>query len=114
MTAKAALALALLEGRVLNIKNGFQLFGISNTPREISRCIEDEKRFGFGVMVSRTEMTGVSRYGRPQRWINYHLNKTAYNKPGIERMKAYVKEQLESNPRTTKQLKITRQANLFV
>ena len=32
MTSKAALCKALLDGRVVNIKNGFELFGITNIP----------------------------------------------------------------------------------
>ncbi len=101
MTAKAALCKALLEGRVLNIKNGFTLLGITNIPREIGRCIEDENRFGFGVKVSRTERKGVSQWGQPCEWIDYRLNRTEYNKPGIEKMLAYVKKEMEtSNPKT--------------
>lgn len=89
MTAKAALAKALLDGRVLNIKNCFALIGLTNCPREISRMIED----GFGVEVSRTRMEGKSRYGQPVTWTDYRLNHTEYNKDGIEKMKKYVKEQ---------------------
>ena len=116
MTSKAALCLALLQGKVLSIKNGFELFGITNLPREIGRSIERKEDGGFGVSVSRVERMGVSRYGQTVRWMEYRLNRTDYNKEGIELMKAYVKEQMESNPppKTTKEVKESRQANLFV
>lgn len=89
MNTKAALCQALLDGRVINIKNCFETIGYSNAPREISRMIEQ----GFNVEVSKTPMKGQSRYGQPITWFNYHLNKTEYNKEGIEKMKNYVIEQ---------------------
>jgi len=89
MTAKAALAKALLDGRVLNIKNCFDLIGLTNCPREISRMIEK----GFGVVVSRTHMEGKSRYGQSVTWTNYRLNVTEHNKEGIAKMREYVAEQ---------------------
>ncbi len=46
MTAKAALALALLEGRVLNVSNCFKEIGLSNIAREIPRMIEEP----FGLL----------------------------------------------------------------
>jgi len=114
MTAKAALCLALLQGKVLSIKNGFDLFGITNLPREIGRSIEREKDGGFGVEVSRVEKTGVSRYGQTVRWYEYRLNKTDYNKEGIEKMKAYVKEQMSTvPPKTEKEKKEFKQTELF-
>ena len=89
MTAKAALAKALLDGRVLNVRNCFDLIGLTNCPREISRMIEQP----FGVVVSRTNMDGKSRYGQAVTWVNYRLNYTPMNKEGIEKMKEYVAEQ---------------------
>ena len=91
MTAKAALCKHLLEGHVLNIKNCFTLIGLTNCPREISRMIEQP----FGVIVSRTNMTGESRYGQSVTWTDYRLNRTEMNKPGIEKMKEYVAKQME-------------------
>ncbi len=89
MTAKAALCKALLDGRVLNIKNCFELIGLTNCPREISRMVEQP----FGVIVSRTQMEGHSRYGQAVTWYNYRLNNTDHNKEGIEKMRAYINEQ---------------------
>lgn len=86
MNAKAALCLALLEGRVLNIKNVFKTIGLTNCPREISRMIEKP----FGVQVSRTTKTGKSRYGSEVTWTDYRLNHTSYNADGIKKMKEYV------------------------
>ncbi len=101
MTSKAALCKALLDGMVVNIKNGFQLFGITNIPREIGRSIERDGTVtknpndnGFGVEVSRTEKTGKSRYGQKCEWTDYRLNRTEYNAPGIQKMKDYVAEQM--------------------
>ena len=80
MTAKAALCKALLDGRILNVKNCFTLIGLTNCAREISRMVEQP----FNVIVSRTTMVGKSRYGQACTWVNYRLNFTDYNKAGIE------------------------------
>lgn len=98
MTAKAALCMALLRGQVVNIKNGFELFGITNVPREIGRSVERE----FGVTVSRTNMDGQSRYGQAVTWVNYRLNRTDYNAEGIQKMTEYVQSQM-SNPKTQRE-----------
>lgn len=90
MTSKAALAKALLDGKVVNIMNGFKLFGITNVPREIGRSIER----AFGVEVSRTDNDGETRYGQPCNWVDYRLNRTEYNKEGIKKMKEYVVEEM--------------------
>ena len=100
MTATAALCTALLKGQVVNIKNGFELFGITNVPREIGRSVERR----FGVVVSRTQMQGKSRHGQECIWVNYRLNRTEYNQEGIEKMISYVQSQL-SNPKTSSQQK---------
>lgn len=89
MTAKAALCKALLDGKVLNVKNCFALIGLTNCSREISRMVEDD----FDVKVSRTHRVGVSRYGQAVTWTDYRLNKTEYNRPGIEKMIEYVNKQ---------------------
>lgn len=97
MTSKAALCKALLDGKVLNIKNGFELLGITNVPREIGRSVER----AFGVIVSRTQREGHSRYGQAVTWVDYRLNRTQYNKEGIEKMREYVREQVATaNPKT--------------
>jgi Zn-dependent M16 (insulinase) family peptidase len=89
MNAKAALCAALLRGEVVSIRTGFFDLGITNVPREVSREVEKP----FGVTVSRTKKNGQSRWGVDCTWHEYHLNKTEYNKPGIELMRAYVREQ---------------------
>lgn len=85
-TAKAALAKALLDGRVLNVKNVFTTIGLTNCAREISRMIEQP----FGVIVSRTRQEGTSRYGMAVTWTDYRLNRSEHNLPGIQKMKEYV------------------------
>ena len=101
MTSKAALIQALLEGKIVNIKNGFTLFGITNVPREIGRCVERP----FGVIVSRLPRTGKSRYGQPVTWVDYRLNPLIENnKDGIKKMMEYVAKQ-SGTPKTEKEQK---------
>lgn len=105
MTSKAALCMALLEGRVLNIKNVFKLIGLTNAPREISRMIEKP----FGVTVSRTPREGKSRYGQKVTWYDYRLNRTEHNMNGIIKMERYVEEHkpkpvTQQTPKPKKQL----------
>lgn len=90
MTSKAALAKALLDGKVVNIMNGFKLFGITNVPREIGRSIER----AFDVEVSRTPRDGETRYGQSCNWVDYRLNRTEYNQEGIKKMKEYVAQEM--------------------
>ncbi len=86
MTAKAALCKAFLHGEILNVKNGMDIVGYSNIPREASRGIEKP----FGVKLTRTHRTGKSRYGESVYWFDYSLKKTPENKKGIEKMKEYI------------------------
>lgn len=110
MTAKAALIQALLDGRVLNIKNCFETIGLTNCPREISRMVEKP----FGVVVSRVNREGKSRYGQPVTWVDYRLNPTDYNQSGIAKMRKYVQDQKASTVITTdNQKKHLKQQNLF-
>lgn len=99
MNAKAAICKALLRGDVLSIKSAFYLFGTTNLPREISRQIEKP----FGVTISRTQKEGKTKYGVPCTWYEYRLNKTDYNKEGIEKMRKYVQEHESGNPPKTEQ-----------
>lgn len=97
MNAKAALCLALLEGRVLNVSNCFKDVGLSNIAREIPRMIEKD----FNVIVSRTPKAGKNRYGSPVSYTNYRLNRSEHNLSGILRMQKYVKDQMGSGPAKT-------------
>lgn len=87
-TAKAALCRALLAGEVLNVKNCFEMIGYSNVAREIPRMVEKP----FGVEVSRTPMTGKTRYGTVCNYTNYRLNFTSHNAAGIKKMVQYIAE----------------------
>lgn len=91
-TAKAALCKALLDGRVLNVKNVFTTIGLTNCAREIPRMIEKP----FGVVVSRTKREGKSKYGQPVTWVDYFLNTTEYNQEGIQKMREYVAKHKET------------------
>jgi hypothetical protein len=105
MTAKA-----LLDGRVLNVKNSFETIGLTNCAREISRMIEKP----FGVKVSRTPREGTSKYGQPVVWVDYRLNATNYNQEGIEKMWQYVRRELATiSPKTDKEVKSLKQSLLF-
>lgn len=106
MTSKAALCLVLLKGTVVNIRNIHQLTGYTNASREIGRSIERLDDDGFGVVVSRTKMDGVNRYGVYCTWTDYRLNRTEYNAEGIKRMEEYVRKEMEIS-------KSTKQVTLF-
>ena len=95
----------------MSIKTGFKDFGITNVPREIGRSIERLEDGGFGVIVSRTERTGTSRYDQPVQWTEYRLNHTEYNKEGIERMRKYVADQMGNAGEVPAQPK--KQTNIF-
>lgn len=89
MTAKSALAAALLDGHVLTVMNCFKLIGYTNIAREIPRMIEKP----FDIEVSRNPKTANSRYGETVNYVEYRLNKSEHNLPGIEKMKAYIESQ---------------------
>ena len=91
MTAKAALAMALLDGKVLTVANCFRLIGLTNIGREIPRMIEKP----FGIIISRTPKTGKSRYGQGVSYTEYKLNHTPYNEPGLEKLKSYINKVLK-------------------
>ncbi len=92
MSAKAALAKALLDGYVITCRNCLDLCALHNPSREISRQIEDPVK-GFGVRVSRTRQEGKSRFGQSIYWFTYRLNTDdPENAEGVEKMRAYVKE----------------------
>ena len=92
MNQTSAIAYALLKGEVVSIKTAFTQFGCSNAPREIGRSIERK----FNVEVSRTPKKFKSRYGKSGTYMEYRLNKTEYNKPGIEKMKEYSQKNIVS------------------
>lgn len=94
MTAKAALIKALLDGHVLTVKNCFTLIGLSNIAREIPRLVEQP----FGVIISRTPKTGLSRYGQAVSYTEYRLNFTSYNEAGVAKMREYVAAHFPQQP----------------
>ena len=102
MTQTAAIAKALLDGKVLSIMNGFRLFSCTNIPREISRSIEKK----FCVDISRDKVEFVSKYGHPGVYYRYRLNRTEHNMNGIIKMERYVAEH-SSKPEGTKNHNLT-------
>lgn len=89
MTAKAALCMAFLEGRILNVSNCFKEIGLSNIGREVPRMVEEP----FGITISRVARKGRCRYGQAVSYTDYRLNRDApYNQAGIVLMREYVKE----------------------
>lgn len=112
MTQKAAIAAALLRGEVITIMDGFKNFGCTNIPREVSRSIEKD----FEVTVSRVRKDYTSRWGQSACHYEYRLNRTENNLPGIEKMKAYVKQELSTRalPKTEQEAKIYKQVGLWI
>lgn len=107
MNARAALCKALLDGRTISIKTGFEMLGITNVPREIGRSVERK----FDVVIKKIHRTGKSRYGTECVWMDYRLEHTSANLPGIQLMREYVAKQKENTLiKTTKQF---RQLNLL-
>lgn len=88
MTQIAAICKALLDGEILSIMTGFKMFSCTNLPRELSRSVEQK----FGVIISKERIEFVSKYGQLGFYFRYRLNRTDYNKEGIEKMKIYVDE----------------------
>lgn len=88
MNQITALAKYLLSGNVVTIMNAFQLFGITNAPRECGRAIERK----FDVRLDRTTVPFESRYGQKGTYVEYRLMFTDFNKPGIEKMRQYISE----------------------
>lgn len=89
MTSKCALVKALLEGRVLNVKNCFREIGLTNIAREIPRLVEKP----FCVEVSRTPREGKNRYNQPVSWTDYRLNSSDHNLEGIRKMKEFIEQE---------------------
>ena len=112
MTAQCALAMALLEGRVLNVMNCFKDVGYTNIAREIPRRIEEP----FGLEVSRTPRVGKNRYGHPTNYVDYFLRKSAHNLDGIKRLKEFIRENLPKagEAKTTSEFKSLKQQELFL
>lgn len=107
MNAKSALIKEFLDGKVLTIMTCFKTVGLTNLGREVPRMIEHP----FGVTISRTRMEGKSRYGSNITWYQYRLNRTEYNKEGIQKMKEYIAENMEQY--RPKQKEKTIQQNIF-
>lgn len=98
MTAKAAMIKALLLGKTINIKTGFEMFGITNVPREISLLIRKE-----GILISKTKKEGESRWKVPVMWFEYKLNPLLEcNKEPVKKLAKYVLEK-EGPPKTNEQ-----------
>lgn len=93
MNATAHIAEAFLKGRVLSIKKGFRLFGVTNMPREVGRLIERR----FKIKVNRTWKAGFTRYNIPCSWIDYRLVPTKRNLPARKRMRKYINEQKQQD-----------------
>lgn len=110
MTSKAALVMALLEGRVLNVKNCFKEIGLTNIAREIPRLVEKP----FDVEVSRTKKEGTNRYNQTVTWTDYRLNKSEHNKDGIQKMKEFLQNEINHFPKTDKEAAVLVQQTLFL
>lgn len=91
MTAKCALIKALLDGRILNVKNCFNTIGLTNCSREVSRMVVHP----FNVKIEKIPRTGLSKYNQPVTWNDYKLDRSLpENKEGVEKMKLYLAENM--------------------
>lgn len=108
MNGKAAICEAFLKGHTLSIKSAFNLFGISNLPRECSRQVEKP----FGVTIHRERKEGKTKYGIHCTWFEYKLKRTEENKHGIDKMIEYVKSQ-QGYAKTTEQKLSFKQLDLL-
>ena len=106
MNATTAIGLAFLKGDVLTIKTAFRDYGISNLPREASRCIEKK----FGLKLAKVKKTGKSRFGIDCYWYEYRLPDTSYNKLGRAKLIDYCQKHLG----TMNQCKTEKERTLFV
>lgn len=86
----AALCYALLSGSAVSIKTGFEKFGITNIPREISRSVEKK----FGVKVERTKKDYITKYGIATFYYEYRLIRGNNPKEAIDKMYEYVQENM--------------------
>lgn len=111
MNAKTALCMALLQGKTISIRTGFLDLGLTNIPREVSRSVEKP----FGVIVTRLQKNGKSRWGCDCIWFEYRLEKSEINREGIEKMKQYVRENtVIEYPKTAKQILEFKQTQLLL
>lgn len=102
MTAKAALIYHLLKGDVLTVFNVPKIIGYTNVAREVSREVEKP----FKVKVSKNRVDTKNRYESDVFYFEYRLNRTEYNAPGIEKMKAYLRDQAKGHSEEVKFLKV--------
>jgi len=112
MNATTAIGLAFLRGDVLTIKTAFRDYGVSNLPREASRCIEKK----FGLKLAKVKKTGKSRFGIPCYWNEYRLPDTLYNKPGRAKLIDYCQKHIGSMTtcKTEKERTVFVQQSLFL
>jgi hypothetical protein len=106
MNATTAIGLAFLKGDVLTIKTAFRDYGISNLPREASRCIEKK----FGVRLAKVRKAGKSRFGIPCSWNEYRLPDTEYNRLGRAKLIDYCQKHIG----TMTQCKTEKERTIFV
>jgi len=86
MTRQQALAMYLLSGKTVSLKNAYSYFGISCLSREVIRLIEKP----FNIQLTRKWMKGRTKYGTPCKWIEYSLSNTKLNAAGIKALKQLV------------------------
>ena len=94
-TQRAAITKALLDGRVLSIRTGFDMFGCSNVPRELGRSVINPTT-GFGTVIVKIKKDFTSEYGsRNGYYYEYRLDKSdPRNKLPLQKMREYLKENM--------------------
>jgi len=83
---KAYICKVLLNGETITTLEAAQKYDCTNLPKEIHRSVEKY----FGVRVARDKVQFMQSYGVPGSLTRYRLNRSSYNKPGIEKMKKYI------------------------
>lgn len=84
----AHLCYDLINGKTVSIKTGFNDYGITNIPREISRAVEQR----FGVVVDKQRKKDKTKYGFPVTWFEYKLIRSRQPKEALEKIYAYIDE----------------------
>lgn len=86
----AALCYDLINGKTVSIKTGFNAYGITNIPREISRAVE--KR--FGVKCEKKKIVYKSKYGLGGYYFEYKLLRNNQKKESLNLMYSYIQENM--------------------
>lgn len=95
-------------GKTINIKTGFNLFGVTNIPREVSQLQKS-----FSIRAEKTPRNGITRYKVACNWVDYRLKAKPENVDGIKKMVLYVLKK-EGTPVTQEQAREQEQLKQYL